>query len=224
MPCAMRRAGFAALLVAIAAPAPAQAHRAAVPGPARGEVTLAQIRYAVPHGRRPAMRLAIAGPTGSDYVVAALPRRQPRRAVVALVAVVNRSTRGALVPDVAQIVLRTRPSRPLAAPSTSVAMNVLAAKQATRPPACALGPLAIGDLRLALHAGAPAPPGFGARATIAQALAAACGRPVAPAFRAAIVPPEPPPRACPPPCRPIEPIATIVCPLTPPPGLCPLPA
>ena len=52
---------------------------------------------------------------------------------------------------------------------------MLARSPDTAPPACALGPLAVSDLRFALRAGTP-PPGFGARSTIAQALAAACGR------------------------------------------------
>jgi hypothetical protein len=219
----MRRAVLAALVVAIAAPAPAGAHRVPVRAPAQFEVTVAQIRYAVPHGSRPALRLALGGPTGLNYVAAALPRHQPRDAVVALVAIVNRRPRGSLAADLAQVVLRTRPTRALGAPRTSQAMNVLTAKPATTPPACALGPLAVGDLRFALRVGSP-PPGFGARATIAQALAAACGRPVDPAFRQAVAPPASPtpPPHCPPPCRPIE--ARMVCPLETPPAICPQPA
>jgi hypothetical protein len=219
----MRRAVLAALVFAIAAPAPAGAHRVPVRAPAQFEVTLAQIRYAVPHGPLPALRLALAGPTGLDYVAAALPRHQPRRALVALVAIVNRRPRGSLAPDLAQIVLRTRPTRTLGAPRIREAMNVLASRPATAPSACELGPLAIGDLRLALRAGSP-PQGFGARATIAQALAAACGRPVDPGFRQAVAPPAspfPPPPHCPPPCRPIE---RIACPLQTPPAMCPQPA
>jgi hypothetical protein len=193
-----------------------------VNAPAQFDVALAQIRYAVPHGARPALHVALAGPTGLDYVAVALPRHQPRRALVALVAVVNRRPRGSLAPDVAEILLGTRLSRAMRAPAITEAMNVLGAQPASAPPACALGPLAVGDLRFAVRAGAP-PPGFGARATIAQALAAACGRPVEPAFRVAVAPPAqtPPPRPCPPPCGPIGP--RLVCP---PPTeiVCPQPA
>jgi hypothetical protein len=219
----MRRAVLAALLVSVAAPAPAGAHRVPVRTPAQFEVTVAQIRYAVPHGSRPALRLALGGPTGLNYLAAALPRHQPRHALVALVAIVNRRPRGSLAADLAQVVLRTRPTRALGAPRISQAMNVLTAKPASTPPACALGPLAVGDLRFALRAGSP-PPGFGARATIAQALAAACGRPVDPAFRQAVAPPASPtpPPQCPPPCRPIDP--RVVCPLETPPAICPQPA
>lgn len=220
----MRRAFLAALVLAVAVPASAQAHRVAVTVPARGDVTLAQIRYAVPHGPRPALRLSLARPAPTDFVAVALPRHQPAHALVALIAVVNRDPRTVLVPDTAQIVLRTRPSRPLAPPVTSVATNVLRTTPAPLPRACTLGPLAIRDLRLALHAGATPPRGFGARATIVQALDGACGRPVAPAFRAAVAPPQLGQPKCPPPCRPIERAVNLVCPVAPPPALCPRPS
>jgi hypothetical protein len=218
----MRRVLLAALVVSLALPAAADAHRVRLGTPAQFDVALAQIRYAVPHGTRPALHVALAGPTGLDYVAVALPRHQPPRALVALVAVVNRRPRGSQAPDLAQILLGTRPSRAMRAPAITQAMNVLGARPASAPPACGLGPLAVGDMSFAVRAGAP-PPGYGARATIAQALAAACGRPVEPAFRAAVAPPEqlPPPRPCPPPCGPMEP--RIVCP---PPTeiVCPVPA
>jgi hypothetical protein len=220
----VRRAALAALIVAAVVPTTAQAHRVRVAAPAQFQVTLAQIRYAVPHGPRPALRLGLAGPAGADYVAAALPRHQPSRALVALVAVVNRRPAGSLVPDPSQILLSTRPSHTLKAPRTSVATNVLAAHAATKSAACALGPLGVSNLRFAMRSGTP-PPGFGARSTIVQALAAACGRAVDPAFRQAVAPAEPiapkPPPGCPP-CRPIEP--RIVCPLAPPPAICPDPA
>ena len=214
----MRRVLLAALVVSLAVPAAAGAHRVRLGAPAQFDVALAQIRYAVPHGARPALHVALAGPTGLHYVAVALPRHQPPRALVALVAVVNRRPRGSQAPDLTQVLLRTRLSRAMRAPAITEAMNVLGAQPASAPPACALGPLAVGDLRFAVRAGAPAP-GFGARATIAQALAAACGRPVEPAFRAAVAPPEqlPPPPPCPPPCGPAPrifcpPPTEIVCP------------
>jgi hypothetical protein len=85
------------------------------------------------------------------------------------------------------------------APVVTQAKNVLAGAPATALGACALGALGVGDLRFALRGGS-APPRFGARATIVQALAAACGRPVDPAFRLAVAPPLqavplPPPRS-----------------------------
>jgi hypothetical protein len=218
----MRRAALAALVVAVAAPSTAQAHRVRVQAPAQFEVALAQVRYAVPQGPRPALRLALAGPTGLDYVAAALPRHQPRHALVALVAIVNRRPRGSLAPDLADILLSTRPSRRLSTPRISDAMNVLGAQPAAKPPACALGPLAVGAMRFALRAGSP-PPGYGARSTIVQALNAACGRPVDPTFRLAVAPPpaQPKPPICPP-CRPIERgQPRIVCPLETPPAVCP---
>jgi hypothetical protein len=227
----MRRVALAALVVSLAAPAATQAHRVRVTAPAQFDVALAQVRYAVPHGPRPALHVALAGSAGLDYVAVALPRHQPRRALVALVAVVNRRPRGSQAPDLARILLGTRLSRSMRSPVVTDSVNVLGAARPAKPAStCALGPLAVGDLRFAMRAGAP-PAGFGARATIAQALAAACGRPVDPAFRAAVappatVPPEPvPPSPCPPcPPTPRSP-AQIVCPLaTAPLRPCPQPA
>jgi hypothetical protein len=215
---------LAALVVSLAAPAAAQAHRIRLTAPAQFDVSIAQVRYAVPHGPRPALRLALAGPTGLDYVAVALPRRQPKHAAVALVAVVNRRPRGSQAPDLAQVVFSTRPSRAMRAPTVTQATNVLAAKPAAAPAACALGPLTVGDLRFALRAGA-SPPGFSARSTIVQALDAACGRAVDPAFRTAVGPPAlpaPSPRPIPcPPCPPFPPDSPrIVCP-RPTPAVCP---
>jgi hypothetical protein len=110
------------------------------------------------------------------------------------------------------------------APTVTQATNVLAAAPASAPAACALGALSVSDLRFALRAGAP-PPGFGARSTIAQALNAACGRPVDAAFRAAVAPPAPPaPSPKPTPCPPSPPLPPgqprIVCPV-PTPAVCP---
>jgi hypothetical protein len=224
----MRRVLLVALAVSLATPAAAEAHRVRVSGPAQFDVAVAQVRYAVPHGPRPGLKLALAAPAGLDYVAVALPRHQPKRALVALVAVVNRRPRGSQAPDVSQILLSTRPSRAMRAPTVAQATNVLYAAPAATPAACRLGALNVADLRFAMRAGT-APSGFGARSTIAQALAAACGRPVDPAFRAAIAPPAlqlPPPKPQPcPPCPrfpPAQPAtAAIVCPTAQPPAACP---
>jgi hypothetical protein len=219
----MRRVALVALVVALAAPAAAQAHQVRVTAPAQFDVALAQVRYAVPHGPRPALHVALAGSAGLDYVAVALPRHQPRRALVALVAVVNRRPTGSQAPDLARILLGTRLSRAMRAPVVTDSVNVLTAgPPAKTAPACALGPLVVSDLRFAMRAGAP-PPGFGARATIAQALAAACGRPVEPAFRIAVAPPATaPPQPVPPsPCPPCPP--TPRSPQSPPQIICPVP-
>lgn len=220
----MRRVLLAALVISVAAPAAARAHQIRVAAPAQFDVSVAQVRYAVPRGPRPALRLALAGPTGLDYVAVALPRHQPRHAVVALVAVVNRRPSGSQAADLAQVLLRTRPSRAVRAPTVTQSTDVLARKPVSAPPACSLGPLAASDLRVALHAGSP-PPGFGVRSTIAQGLAAACGRAMEPSFLEAVAPPvvrvpSPLPVPCPP-CRP-PPGARprIVCP-APAPAICP---
>src|SRR6478735_8701427 len=115
IPSDMRRVMLAALVVSLAAPAAAQAHQIRVAAPAQFDVSIAQVRYAVPHGPRPALRLALAGPTGLDYVAVALPRHQPRHAVVALVAVVTRRPRAPQAADLAQVLLSTRPSRAMRA-------------------------------------------------------------------------------------------------------------
>jgi len=221
----MRRVLLAALVVSLASPAAAQAHRVSVRAPAQFDVALAQVRYSVPHGRRAALKVALAGPVGLDYVAVALPRHQPRHALVALVAVVNRRPRGSQAPDLARVLLGTRPSRSMRAPVVSEALHVLAGAPARAPAACGLGPLVVADLRFALRGGG-APPGFGARSSIVQALAAACGRPVDPAFRAAVapslqpVPPPPPLKPCPPPCVPGPgTVPDSVCP--PPTAICP---
>jgi hypothetical protein len=229
----MRRVALVALVVGLASPAAAQAHQVRVTAPAQFDVALAQVRYAVPHGPRPALHVALAGSAGLDYVAVALPRHQPRHALIALVAVVNRRPTGSQAPDLARILLGTRLSRAMRAPAVTDSVNVLkAGPPAKMAPACALGALGVGDLRFAMRAGAP-PPGFGARATIAQALAAACGRPVDPAFRSAVsppvtLPPQPvPPRPCPPcpppPRYPRSP-PQIICPDVTPQIVCPQPA
>ena len=220
----MRRVLLAVLISSLLVPAAAQAHRVSLAGPAQFDVAVAQVRYAVPHGPRPALRLELAGPTGLDYVAIALPRHQPRHAVIALVAVVNRRPQGSQALDPAHVLLTTRPSRAMRVPTVTQATNVLAAAPAGAPAACALGALTVSDLRFALRTGTP-PPGFGARSTIAQALNAACGRPVDAAFRTAVGPPalpapSPKPTPCPP-CPPLPPgQMRIVCPV-PTPAVCP---
>jgi hypothetical protein len=224
----MRRVVLAVFISCLAIPTAAQAHRVRVTAPAQFDVAVAQVRYAVPHGPRPGLKVGLAAPAGLDYVAVALPRHQPRRALVALVAVVNRRPRGSQAPDLSQILLSTRPSRSMRAPTVAQATNVLYAAPATTPAACRLGALNAADLRFAMRAGSP-PSGFGARSTIAEALAAACGRPVDPAFRAAVAPPAlqlppPKPRPCPP-CPRFPPAqapkAAIVCPTGQPPAVCP---
>jgi hypothetical protein len=222
----MSRVPFAALAVALALPGGAHAHRVRVTAPAQFDVAVAQVRYAVPHGPRAGLKVALAAPAGLDYVAVALPRHQPRRALVALVAVVNRRPQGSAAPDVGRIALSLRPARATHPPKVSQATNVLYAAPATTPALCAVGPLTAGDLRFALRAGAP-PQGFGARSTIAQVLAAACGRQVDPAFRAAVAPPalpgppKPEPTPCPP-CPRYPPAGPrIICPAAAPPAACP---
>src|SRR5207247_8568873 len=110
----------------------------------------------------------LAGPNGLAYAAAALPVRQSRASLTALVAVVNRRPQGSLAPDLASIPLAARLSAPLARPRVTIAVNVLARGRGAVCGAKASGAMGRGDLRRALGAGSP-PPGFGARDTVAQA-------------------------------------------------------
>ena len=135
IPCGMRRVLLAALVVSLAAPAAAQAHqiRVARAGPVRRLRRPGALRRAPRAAARAAPRRS-PGPTGLDYVAVALPRHQPRHALVALVAVVNRRPRGSQAPDLAQVLLRTRPSRAMRAPTvTPVDRTSSPAKPASAP-------------------------------------------------------------------------------------------
>ena len=205
-----------------------QAHRV-TRSPRRPSSTSASPRCATPcptaRGRRCASRSPV--PTGLDYVAVALPRHQPEHALVALVAVVNRRPRGSQAPDLAQIAARARGRRAPCARPRSRRRRTSSPRRRPAPRRRArLGALSVSDLRFALRAGAP-PPGFGARSTIAQALNAACGRPVDTAFRAAVAPPAlpaPSPKPHPVPAVPAAPAAASRrhrVPASPPPAVCP---
>ena len=90
IPCGMRRVLLAALVVSLAVPAAAQAHRIRLAAPAQFDVSLAQVRYAVPRGR--GRRCASRSPGRPAWTT--WPSRcratSPSTRVVALVAVVNR--------------------------------------------------------------------------------------------------------------------------------------
>ena len=168
--------------------------------------TLAQVRYAVPHGPRPALQ------RGARRAHRARLRRG--RAPAPPAAPRARRARRRGQPPPARLA-GARPgadpagdaplAAPCAPPSSPRRRTSSRGARRSAPAACALGALAVGDLRFALRGGAP-PPGFGARATIAQALAAACGRPVDPAFRRPSRRRQPVPLPLPPsPCPPCPP-------------------
>ena len=135
-----------------------------------------------PDGPRPALRLAVAV-AGRPRLRRPSPlpapasrrraRRRPRGASS------TRRPRGSQAPDVARMppghAALARHARPDASRGRRTSSLVAPASRAGR--VRASGPAAsVADLRFAMRAGAP-PPGFGARSTIAQALAAGCGRP-----------------------------------------------
>jgi hypothetical protein len=227
---------IAVLAGALAAPAGAgEALRhwpAAFTGPAQFEMTVGQVRFTVPHDRsRPSLKLSRTASLGADYLATAMPRHQPRGVLVALVLVVNRRPAGSAAADLAQVDLRATLSHALDAPRVGQLADVYTTAKAPPRSLCALqakGAMASSSLRPLLHGGG-AVPGFGTRAAVAQGFDQVCGRPVDPAFTAAVHPPAPtptsttptplpPPRLPPrcPPCGPATQSSTrIACPLTP---------
>jgi hypothetical protein len=229
-----RRVALIVVVLAGALVAPAGAGEAlrhwpvSVAGPSQFELTFGQVRFTLRDARhRPSLRLAATTPSGVDYVAAALPRHQPRGALVALVLVVNRRPASSAAADPAKIALRATLSRPLGGPVVSAVDNVYTSQIPTPQAICALyvdGALPTSGLVAVLHEGT-ALSGFGTRAAVAQGFDQACGRAVDPAFTAQIAQttptptsttptPIPPPRC--PPCGPITQAPThIECPLTP---------
>ena len=143
-PLGMRRVLLAALVGSLAAPAAAQAHRVRVAAPAQFDVAVAQVRYAVPHGPRPALRRRArrADRPGLRGGRAPAPPAQAR----------GRRPRGRRQPPPAAA--RRRPiwprscsargrRAPCARPTVTQATNVLAAAPGSAPAACALGALSV---------------------------------------------------------------------------------
>jgi len=172
-----------------------------VSAPAQFDLTLAEVRFrraghAVRGGASRArlarsIHVALAGPTGLDYVAAAATRFGVRTRPRLLVLVINRRPRGSLAPDLARIGLTVTAPRSLGAPRLSQVSDPF-----TRPPPsgavavlCDLrvpGPsLSAAALRPLLRRGA-ALAGFSAQAAIAQAYNAVCGKPYEDAFRRAV--------------------------------------
>ena len=199
----MRRAGaltaaFAvtvtALVVAasLAAPAPASAGgrtRTALLtlSPAAGDLALAILRFPRSGRRSPSpqtLRVALAGPGGSDYLALASLAHPPRGGARALMLLVNRPSP---LLDPLHVRLRARWSATLGALSSTHATDVLRRSALARPAAlCGLTrarrPLFASALR-ALPAGEPALGPFSASAAVAAAYDAACGMPYPLAFR-----------------------------------------
>jgi hypothetical protein len=222
-----------------------------VAAPAQFDLSLAEISFGAParianaggpRRYRSALRIALRGTAGLNYLVGAVTRFNVRRRPRVLVLLVNRRPRGSLAPDLVRVGLRVTAARRLGAPRMLLLANPFMRPATGLTPAlCDLpirGPsLTAGDLRAALSRG-PGLGGFGPAAAVAQAYDAVCGRPYSPAFRQAVTlgagssceagqalvagccPPgaqcaSPPPP--PPPCPPC-PCPRVPCPLAGPPG------
>jgi hypothetical protein len=225
-----------------------------VAAPAQFDLSLAEISFGAParianaggpRSYRSALRIALRGTAGLNYVVGAVTRFNVRRRPRVLVLLVNRRPRGSLAPDLARIGLRVTAARRLGAPRLLQLANPFTRPATGLTPAlCDLpirGPsLTAGELRAVLSGGRGLG-GFGAAAAVAQAYDAVCGRPYSPAFKRAVTlgagssceagqivagccppnaicasPPPPPPQP-PPPCPPC-PCPRVPCPLAVPQG------
>jgi hypothetical protein len=187
-------------------PSPSRAWKVRVTAPGQFDLALAEVRFGAPGpvarpGARGSlstapMRIALSGPTGLDYVAAAVTRSALHGRPRALVLVVNRRPRGSLAPDLARIGLAVTAARSLGPP---VVLQL--ADPFTHPPAgtvpalCNLPThgvsLAPGDLRSVLSRGTALAP-FSVEVAIAQAYDVVCRRPYDPAFRQAVTQAPPP--------------------------------
>lgn len=190
---------------AIAAPHASTANttrlwRESVRAPAQFDLSLAQVRFVAPlraAGPAPSpaqlgrsIRLALRGPTGLNYVAAAVTRFTVSGRPRALVLVVNRRPRGSLVPDLARIDLTLTAAKHLGAPvvsqvsdpftRVSIVLTTALCRLPTRGTA-----LVAGELRSVLSRGV-ALNGFTAEAAIAQAYNVICRRPYNQAFKQAV--------------------------------------
>jgi hypothetical protein len=169
-----------------------------VMAPAQFDLSLAEVRFGRPaRGARTravrglgAIRIALRGPTGLDYVAAAVTRSGIGGGPRALVLVVNRRPRGSLAPDLARIGLTVTAARSLGAASVwQISDPFTQVRIGLTPALCNLptrgaSPVA-GDIRSVLSRGV-ALAGFGAGAAIVQAYDLVCRRPYEQAFREAV--------------------------------------
>jgi hypothetical protein len=227
-----------------------------IAAPAQFDLSLAEISFGAParianaggpRRYRSALRIALRGTAGLNYLVGAVTRFNVRRRPRVLVLLVNRRPRGSLAPDIARVGLRVTAARRLGAPRLLQLANPFTRPATGLTPAlCDLptrGPsLTAADLRAVLSRGLGLA-GFAPADAVAQAYDAVCARPYSPAFRQAVTrgsgssceagqaivagccppnaicaaPPPPPPAPPPPPCPPC-PCPRVPCPLAVTPG------
>jgi hypothetical protein len=234
-----------------------RAWRVSVTAPAQFDLSLAEIRFGAPARATTSIanrsyvarsiRLALRGPTGLNYVAAAVTRHRTRAGPRALVLVVNKRPRGSLAPDLARIGLtvtaakwRGRPliwqlSNPFTRPSIGLTPALCDLPIGSRS-------LKATDVRSVVSRGV-APTGFAPASAIVQAYNAVCGLPYDASFKQAVVgpcppspsdpvrafccppnaicaPPPTPPTPEPPPCAPCNPPPGGACPLAVVPNVC----
>jgi hypothetical protein len=170
-----------------------------VAAPAQFDLSLAQISFGAPArvagqsssrpGRASSVGLQLQGPTGLDYVAAAVTRFSVLGRPRALVLVVNKRPRGSLAPDLARISFTLSAPARLGRPLMLQASDPFTHPTGLAPALCNLpirgASLAAGDLTAVLSRG-PALSGFAAGAAIAQAYDALCRRPFSQSFRQAV--------------------------------------
>jgi hypothetical protein len=213
------RAVALALLIALTASATATAAtvthtgrgkwRVEVTGPGQFDFTLARAEFRLSHRDVVPHRAQLAaspGPSGLNAVIVAKLRLAPLRWSEVYVLAVNRRPAGSLAPDLASIPVSLAGRRLARAPALIERVNAFAAADAGMPPPKDLctgtenPPAGAFDVRAQAGAALDYPPD----AAVSQALAAVCGRPVDPAFAAAVrgggqpVPTPTPPPGCPP--------------------------
>jgi hypothetical protein len=222
------RAVALALLLVLAASVPATAAtvkhtgrgkwRVEVTGPGQSDFTLMRAEFRLSHRpvARGAQLAAAPGPSGLDAVIVARQRLSQLGWGEVFVLAVNRRPAGSLAPDIASILVALSGRRLARAPTLIERVNGFAADDARTPPPKDLcfgtenPPAGAFDVRAQSGPALNYPPD----AAISQALAVTCGRPVDPAFVAAVrgaeqSPPNPQP---PPPCPPCDPRMGRVCP------------
>ncbi len=195
--------------------------------PAPGDLALVELSFNG-HARvrlsAHALRVAVSGPFGDDYLASAAPLRGAR----AFVLVVDRPSP---LEDPASVALLVRAQRGLGAPRTTVVTDPFSDPRVASRALCALphagASLSAAGLR-ALGSHGTAISGFSAAAAVAEAFDVACGLPYERAFREVVtrpaavpVAPAPaPPAPRPPGCTPCPPEPGIACPLALAPDIC----
>jgi hypothetical protein len=207
--------------------------------PAPDDLALAEVGF--PHAARgqhvssAALKLAVQGPFGDDYLVLAIPRVGVGRTPRALVLLINRPSP---LLDPATVRLRLRATAQLGRPVVRRLADPFArAASASRPAVCDLAlhgaALSAADVR-PLSSSGTALSGFDAPAAVAQAYDAVCALPYESAFAQAVgqpaaespsPPPSPtpsptPPAPGPPVCAPCDPAPGFACPLSIGPDIC----